>query len=62
MFTVNLLLHLDGRRIIKAKSLYRKSRMSKTQAETWQVDRKACKRVPWLLLSFKNETYLKFKY
>lgn len=62
MFTVNLLLHLDGRRIIKAKSLYRKSRMSKTQAETWQVDRKACKRVPWLLLNFKNETYLKFKY
>lgn len=61
MFTVNILLHLDGRRISKAKSLYRKSRISKTQAETWQVERKACKRVPWLLLKFMTESYLKFK-
>lgn len=36
--------------------------MSQTQAETWQVERKVCKRVPWLLLHFKNESYLKFKY
>lgn len=36
--------------------------MSGTQAENWQVERKVCKRVPWLLLNFNNESYLKFKY
>lgn len=36
--------------------------MSETQAGKWQVERKACKRVPWLLYNFRNESYLKFKY